>query len=190
MPVECEVKVCVDSFASVKERLLKVKAKHVLTVRERNVLYDTGGGVGELRGEDVGLRLRSERGVDDVNFRRVTLTVKGPRRDGVMKRRDEFEVRACCFEKANGLLCAIGFRKALVYEKVREMWCVGNTEVCLDTLPFGLYVEIEGEEKDISCAAEMIGFDDGQFITSNYFDLAREAGVFGDILFGSDGGGV
>ena len=181
MGVENEVKVFVDSFVSIKERLVKVKAKHVLTVREKNILYDTGAG--ELRGEDMGLRLRDECGVDDGSFERVTLTVKGPRMKGVMKRRGEFEVRASCFRRAHELLCAIGFRKALVYEKIRETWVVGRTEVCLDTLPFGLYVEIEGDEGDVFSTAKMMGFARGQFITSNYFDLARKAGVDGDILF-------
>jgi len=188
VPVENEVKVCVDSFVSVKERLVKIKAKHVLTVREKNILYDTGAG--ELRGEDMGLRLRDECGVDDGSFKRVTLTVKGPRMKGVMKRRGEFEVCAACFKRAHELLCAIGFEKALVYEKVREMWVVGKTEVCLDTLPFGLYVEIEGDEGDVFSTAEMMGFARAQFITSNYFDLARKAGVRGDILFDCQGSGV
>ncbi len=188
MPVENEVKVCVDSFLPVKERLVSVKAKHIVTVREKNILYDTGAG--ELRGEDMGLRLRDEVGVDDGSFKRVTLTVKGPRMTGVMKRRGEFEVRASCFKRAHELLCAIGFHKALVYEKVREMWVAGKTEVCLDTLPFGLYVEIEGDEKDVFCTAKGMGFARAQFITLNYFDLARKAGLTGDILFDSAGGGV
>lgn len=188
MPVENEVKVCVDSFLPVKERLVSVKAKHIVTVREKNILYDTGAG--ELRGEDVGLRLRCEDGVDNGSFKRVTLTVKGPRRDGVLKSRCEFEVCAACFKRAHELLCAIGFEKALVYEKIREKWTLGRTEVCLDTLPFGLYVEIEGDEKDVFCTAKGMGFARAQFITLNYFDLARKAGLTGDILFDSAGGGV
>ncbi|RLG13404.1 MAG: hypothetical protein DRN71_04885 [Candidatus Nanohalarchaeota archaeon] len=188
MAVENEVKVCVDSFSDVRKRLVRIKAKHVLTVRERNILYDTGAG--ELRREDMGLRLRDEVGADDMSFRRVTLTVKGPTMKGVMKRRGEFEVRASCFKGAHELLCAIGFHKALVYEKVREMWALGKTEVCLDTLPFGLYVEIEGEEKDVFSTAKGMGFVRAQFITLNYFDLARKAGVRGDILFDSAAGGV
>lgn len=188
MPVENEVKVCVDSFVSVKERLVKIKARHILTVREKNILYDTG--TGDLRGEDVGLRLRCEEGVDNRSFKRVTLTVKGPRMDGVLKSRCEFEVCAACFKRAHEMLCAIGFHKALVYEKVREMWVAGKTEVCLDTLPYGLYVEIEGEEKDVFSTAKRMGIDEAQFITSNYFDLAGKAGVEGDILFDSQGSGV
>lgn len=187
MAVENEVKVCVDSFSDVRKRLVKMRAKRVSSVNEKNVLYDVSGAV--LRKEDMGLRLRCEKDKDNGSVR-VMITVKGPRMEGRMKRRNEFEVHVSGFKRAHELLCAVGFQRALRYEKVREIWVFGKTEVCLDTLPFGLYVEIEGDEKDVLSVAKKLGFGGGDFICSNYFDIAREKGVLGDILFDSVAGGV
>lgn len=38
----------------------------------------------------------------------------------------------------------LGLEKRLVYEKRREKWRLRNTDVLIDELPFGLYLEIEG----------------------------------------------
>ncbi len=43
----------------------------------------------------------------------------------------------------------MGFMPALVYEKRRETWTLGKTEIVIDELPFGLFMEIEGDESGI-----------------------------------------
>lgn len=184
MPVETEVKISVSSFLKIKEKLVKMKAKEVLDVHEKNVIYDTSAG--DLREEGAGLRLRCETDRDKGSVRAITVTLKGPKREGIVKERLEFEVRVSSFRKAHEILCALGFRKALIYEKMREKWMSGKTEICLDTLPFGKYVEIEGDMEGISGTAGKLGFSERQFVTSNYFELAAERGIEGDILFDSD----
>ena len=47
------------------------------------------------------------------------------------------------------ILDAMGFMPALVYEKRRETWALGKTEIVIDELPFGLFMEIEGDESGI-----------------------------------------
>ena len=47
------------------------------------------------------------------------------------------------------ILDALGFRAGLIYEKRRETWTLGKTEIVIDELPFGLFMEIEGAEQDI-----------------------------------------
>jgi adenylate cyclase class 2 len=37
----------------------------------------------------------------------------------------------------------------LVYEKRRETWRLERTEIVIDELPFGLFMEIEGSVQDI-----------------------------------------
>ncbi len=184
MPVETEVKISVSSFKKVKERLVKVKARNISTVHEKNVIYDTSAG--NLREEGVGLRLRCEEDRAKGSIRAIIVTLKGPKMRSIVKERLEFEVRVSSFRKVHEILCALGFRKALIYEKMREKWMIGKTEICLDTLPFGKYVEIEGDMESISGTAGKLGFSERQFVTSNYFELAGEKGVEGDILFDSD----
>ncbi|MFH1431814.1 MAG: class IV adenylate cyclase [archaeon] len=183
MAVENEVKICMDSFDGIRDALIEINAKHMSTVDEKNVLFDNNAG--DLKAEDVGLRLRCETDCVSGSIKSVLLTVKGPKMGGATKMRQEFEAYVSDFKRAKDMLNALGFKQALVYEKVRERWAVSGTGVCLDTLPFGSYVEIEGKEKYIVGVAKKLGFGKDDFITSNYFDLAKEKGVRGDIVFRS-----
>ena len=47
------------------------------------------------------------------------------------------------------ILEALGFTPALVYEKRRQTWRLGKTEIVIDVLPFGLFMEIEGRATEI-----------------------------------------
>ena len=55
------------------------------------------------------------------------------------------------------ILDALGFTRLLVYEKRRHTWPLGPTEVVIDELPFGLFMEIEGEEDEITAAEQTLG---------------------------------
>ncbi len=83
----------------------------------------------------------------------------------------------------------LGFDKKLRYEKNRETWTFKKTEIVLDELPFGKFIEIEGKEKDIPTAAKLLGYNETEYITKTYFELAEEAGIKKDILFGDDTNG-
>jgi adenylate cyclase, class 2 len=52
-------------------------------------------------------------------------------------------------EALNSILAALGYTPAMVYEKRRETWVLGKAEIVIDELPFGLFMEIEGRERDI-----------------------------------------
>src|SRR2546426_12632943 len=70
-----------------------------------------------------------------------------PRLD--MKHRREDETCVDDPDAMELILDALGFAPALVYEKRRETWRLEQTEIVIDELPFGLFMEIEGSEKDI-----------------------------------------
>jgi adenylate cyclase class 2 len=48
------------------------------------------------------------------------------------------------------ILEALGFTPALLYEKKRETWTLGESEIVIDELPFGLFMEIEGSVEEIA----------------------------------------
>jgi adenylate cyclase class 2 len=80
------------------------------------------------------------------------------------------------------ILEALGYRPALVYEKRRSTWKVAGVEVVLDELPFGLFMEIEGEEDAIHEAERLLGVEGAEAEHAPYPELtARE---------GSEAGGV
>ena len=51
----------------------------------------------------------------------------------------------------------LGYRLSVVYEKRRKTWHFDNVEIVLDELPFGLYMEIEGTQKNIANAENRLG---------------------------------
>jgi adenylate cyclase, class 2 len=57
------------------------------------------------------------------------------------------------------ILDALGFKPVLVYEKRRRTWSLGPAEVVIDELPFGLFMEIEGGERDIDAAEQTLGIN-------------------------------
>lgn len=181
MPVETEVKISVDSFEDVRGNILKAGGSCISSVNELNIMYDTLSG--DLRKEDVGLRLRCETDLHKNDHESVTLTIKGPRASGNIKKRAEFELNLSDFGTAGHLVECIGFSRSLTYEKKREKWTLGGTKIFLDVLPFGLYVEIEGENEDIILAAKRLGFKERHFIKKNYLELASENKITGDIMF-------
>jgi adenylate cyclase class 2 len=69
------------------------------------------------------------------------------------------------------ILEQLGFYPRQVYEKQRETYLFNQTELCLDTLPYGHFLEIEGGKDDIRKAAEVIGLNWEKRITANYLSL-------------------
>jgi len=141
MPIEIEKKyrLTAKQRDEVRARLLEIGAKYEREEFEVNTLY-TGEAI-EL-GQAV-LRLRR---IDD----RALLTYKervGTRTD--IKEQLEMETGADNPDALEFILEALGYYPALVYEKRRETWRLGATEIVIDELPFGLFMEIEGEEQSI-----------------------------------------
>jgi adenylate cyclase class 2 len=141
MPIEIEKKYRLTrkQRAEVLGRLPAIGAKRKGEEFEVNVLY-TGETLNVTRSV---LRLRriGNRGV-------LTYKESLPARLD-MKLRRENETRIDDPDAMELILEALGFLPALVYEKRRETWRLGPTEIVIDELPFGLFMEIEGSEKDI-----------------------------------------
>lgn len=57
------------------------------------------------------------------------------------------------------MLSSLGFETRLVYEKRRRTWKFRETEVVLDVLPFGEFMEIEGSASKIREVEMILGAD-------------------------------
>src|SRR6266508_2642233 len=141
MPIEIEKKYRLTEKQrdEVLQRLPKIGAKRRGEEFEVNTLY-----AGETL--DIGrsiLRLRriGNRGI-------LTYKERFPTRSGIKHQRED-ETRVGDPDAMELILDALGFTPALVYEKHRETWTLGKTEIVIDELPFGLFMEIEGAEQDI-----------------------------------------
>ena len=100
----------------------------------------------------------------------------------------ELEVEVSDFEMMLNILGALGFNRSQVYEKYREIFAIGDTKLCLDCMPFGNFLEIEGGKDEIRNLAQQIGMQWNRRIIDNYrsmFDIIKQRLLlsFTDITF-------
>jgi len=141
---------------------------------ERNLVFDTPQRT--FKDEDKLLRLRLKCWADNqvavMTFKRPPMNETGIPDD--VKVYDEQETVVANFESTKGILEALGYDAAFRYDKMREEWSLNGVEICLDTLPFGDVVEIEGPRDEILQTAEKLGLSMEQSHTGTYHDLNRE----------------
>ncbi|MCA9934207.1 MAG: class IV adenylate cyclase [Ardenticatenaceae bacterium] len=164
--LEVEVKFVVAGVAVVRERLVAVGAVLLKErVFERNVSLDTA--VSTLYHHDELLRLRQDTA--------VTLTYKGrsleAEQGSEAKVREELEVTVSDWDTAVAIFRRLGFTPQVVYEKYRETWQLGEVIVTLDELPFGDFVELEGDEDAIKETAVALNLPWEKRVVSNYLAL-------------------
>ena len=123
----------------VLRRLPKIGAKRKGEEFEVNTLY--AGETLEVGHSVLRLRRIGNRGI-------LTYKERFPTRSAIKHQRED-ETRVDDPDAMELILEALGFTPALVYEKRRETWRLGTTEIVVDELPFGLFMEIEGTEQGI-----------------------------------------
>jgi len=163
--LEFEVKFLVPDLAAVRERLLAAGAQiDKPRVYEQNLRFDNAWD-GLLRKAQL-LRLRQDK--------IARLTFKGNPQEEISteaKVREELEIEVSDFETMATILERIGFERRQVYEKYRETFALGAVEVVLDEMPYGNFVELEGDEKGIQEAADQLQLDWDKRILDNYLSL-------------------
>ena len=63
-----------------------------------------------------------------------------------------------------------------MYEKRRETWTFVGAEIVIDELPFGVFVEIEGEEYSITEAERLLELADVEAEHASYPELTLRYG--------------
>lgn len=166
MFTEVELKYQVSDFRAARDNLLKIGADRLCKATdEKNIVYDMSDG--SLKATGRLLRLR-EFGED------VILTVKEPGPKGPMKIRQEHEtLLSLSLSAADELLKALGYIQVFHYEKTREIWVLNeNVHICLDTLYFGKFVEIEaGSMDEVSETCKVLGFVPTRGLVQSYRQL-------------------
>ena len=175
--LEVEVKFLVADLAAFRERLAAaggtLKKERVF---ERNVCFDTPGNDLLKKGEL--LRLRQ----DAV----VRITFKGEVTEALYseaKVREELEVSVNDFDTTARIFERLGFAPVQVYEKYRETFTLDGIEIVLDEMPYGDFVELEGEEAAIKTAATDLGLTWSKRINNNYLGLMAALKQFHQLDF-------
>ncbi len=151
MAIEIEKKYVLDKKLLVEytARLAELGATFTGEVFEENYLHR--GGV--LDGKPAVLRLRKT-GEKTILTYKERVAVEGD-----FKHQIEFETGITDVDATENIIQKLGYKLAVIYEKHRKSWHLGHVEVVLDELPFGYYMEIEGEKDDILVAEKLLGAD-------------------------------
>lgn len=170
MPIEIEKKyrLTPERLEPLREKLEGVGADGRGSAEfEENVIY-TGPGLDPAR-RVLRLRRKGERAV--FTFKERDLSGSS------IKRQREEETEVSDAGALASILEALGYRPVLVYEKRRETWHVAGAEVVIDELPFGLFVEIEGDETRIIEAEKLLGLDGAEAEHAPYPELTLRHGT-------------
>jgi len=184
--LEIEVKFLAPKDPAVlRDRLAAIGAVSQGRVFESNAVFDDTHRTLASRGQL--LRLRQDR------ERRLTFKSPVPGADQGYKIRREIELDISDIEAMAAVLRALGFDRVLIYEKWRETFEVGKAHICLDTMPFGDFVEIEADQEAIAGLAGQLGLNWPDRIVRNYhqvFAIVRDHLhlCFADISFANFAG--
>ena len=129
---------------------------------EVNLRFDTSNG--DLKREGRVLRLRKD------DLARLTYKDNSQQIEGALSRREiEFVVND--FDSARQFIEALGYQVVFIYEKYRTTLEYKGIHIMLDELPYGNFVEIEGELETLRPIAEELQLDWDQAIPASYYAL-------------------
>lgn len=161
---ELEVKFIVSSLEKIEQKLLALGAALVQPRQyENNLRFDTPDR--KLSHSLAALRLRQDNA--------ARLTYKGPPlNEGGARLRQELEFVVSDFAMARLFLEALGYQVVVMYEKFRATYALGETLVTLDEMPYGLFVEVEGEDAArIRQVSDQLGLDWERRCEDSYVSL-------------------
>lgn len=168
MAIEIEKKYRIDkkSIVELTAKLGEIGADFAYETFEENYLHRGG----QLEGRSATLRVRKTE-------KRITLTYKEKiSTEGEFKQQIEFETDVSNAEATESIIEKLGYKLSAIYEKHRKAWHVNNVEVVLDELPFGYYMEIEGEMEDITTVEKLLGAEKFEIEPRGYPRLSAKYG--------------
>lgn len=178
--LEIEVKFYLPDMDDIRDRILELGAVSMGRVFETNLRFDDADN--SLIEKKSLLRLRRDT--------KTVLTFKSEPffKNDQFKILKELEVEVSDFATMKHILESLGFREEQVYEKWRETFILNSANLCLDTMPYGDFLEIEGQMEDIKELAYRIGLKWQKRILLNYlaiFDVIKQKSnlPFYDVTF-------
>ncbi len=179
--LEIELKFFISNLDAVRCRLRNLGAACIgQRTFEHNVRYETEDG--RLLKKKCLLRLRKDRS--------TTCTFKSPPQEASnqFKIYRELEVTVNDFATMDAILNALGYFGCQVYEKWRETWQLKDATLCMDIMPFGSFLEIEGSHDPIMQIANKLDLPWKHRILFSYlgiFEVLRkkEGLPFTDVTF-------
>lgn len=180
MPMEHEAKFILFDSREIRSKIVALNGYSDGRFFETNVCYEDEKN--NLTQKKSILRLRQDR--------KAWLTHKSPPTEAnrEVKTMNEIEVSVSDFESMDQILIAVGFHQAQVYEKWRETFILDNAKLCLDTMPFGDFLEIESAPERVKSLAATLGLSWKKRVLDNYLTIfallkKKEPLPFNDVTF-------
>jgi adenylate cyclase class 2 len=161
---EIELKFKISDIDNIRKRIENIGAEKEERRVEKDVAFDK-----DRKLKEKGELLRLRRADDD-----VYLTFKSPEDDEDFKEMEEIELKLSDFEKMKEILGRIDFEPQRGFKKDRETWLYKDSEILIDRLSFGNFLEIEGSKKEIREIANLLDLDWGERMTENYLELYKQ----------------
>jgi len=179
-PLEIEVKFHLPEIKPVRNRVFGMGATYYGRVFETNVTFEDAAN--SLKNQGILLRLRKDDRI------RLTFKSRPSTPDTQFKVHHELEVEVSDFDACHAILQGLGFHPKQVYEKWRETFIFDETKLLIDTMPYGVFLEIEGQKPYILTIADRLGLKWEERILLNYLEIFEiiqsEYGLpFNDITF-------
>jgi adenylate cyclase, class 2 len=168
MALEIERKYLDADHEALRRRLADLDAVRIGAWFESNAVYDDASRT--LKAQGTLLRHREKQGRHVLTLKRKSDTVQ----HAGVKVYDEHETDVADGSALRAILTGLGYAPAFRYEKIREKWRLHDCDICLDTLPFGSYLEIEGSEADIEACAAALELLPQHASTATYHELNRQ----------------
>ena len=175
MPIEIEKKyrLTKKQREAVLQRLPEIGAKAKGEVFEENILY---AGEALEPGRSI-LRLRRAGKKAILTYKERFPSTK------TIKRQSEDETTVGDAEAMEAILDSLGLAPRLIYEKRRATWQLGEAEIAIDELPFGLFMEIEGPEAEIRKIERRLAIKGLRAESATYPQLAERHGKpYGSVI--------
>ncbi len=171
MCTEIEAKLKVDSLQQIADRLKQLDAEFCQEQLQTDYYLDDADRT--LAKNDKCLRLRRLMVEKNEQF---ILTYKGPKEKDNFKKRREIEINVQNIDATVKLFTALGYEKALVFEKKRQLWKLSGCDVALDQLPLlGSFVEIEGpDDEKIAAVQTALDLKNSSHIQESYALLMQQ----------------
>jgi adenylate cyclase class 2 len=188
---EIEIKLRVADISALRLRLKRLRAREICPrTRESNTIYDNASKSLTARSQFVRIRIEHPAPIGKRKLRKAAgnavITYKGPiqspgpvrsapGKKSRYKIREEVEVVLGNKEQdaaaMTRILLALGLRPVFQYEKFRTTYIlpgIRDLKIELDETPVGLFLELEGPEPAIDCAAKLLGYTPRDYIARSY----------------------
>ena len=166
LEIEKKYRLSPELANELRSRLGNVEARYIDKRFETNTIY--GGGSLDLQGAILRIRVFGDKAA--LTFKRRVAN------DSDVKHQVEYESEFSDPPALAKILASLGYIPRLIYEKRRETWLFGGTEIVIDELPFGWFMEVEGDLDDIRIAEGRLGLEQLETVHETYPQLTFRLG--------------